>query len=65
MGNYEFFYKEASRINDQTTERSVIVITNIFIIITKLTEITVNYTKLALMLGLLVVLWGGVMCVCY
>lgn len=46
---------KASRINDQTTESSVIAITIIFMIITELIEIAVKYTKLALMLVVLVV----------
>lgn len=50
MDNCEHFYKKASRINDQTTESSVVVITIIFMIKTKLIEIAVKYTTLTLML---------------
>lgn len=50
VDNCELFYKKASRINDQTTESSVVVITIIFMIKTKLIEIAVKYTKLTLML---------------
>lgn len=50
VDNCELFYKKASRINDQTTESSVIVITIIFMIITKIIEISVKYTKLILTL---------------
>ena len=46
VDNCELFSKKASRINEQTTESSVIIITIIFMIITKLIEIAVKYTKL-------------------
>lgn len=53
VNNCELFYKKASKINDQTTESFLIIITITFIYrnVTKLIEIAIKYTKLTLVLG--------------
>lgn len=53
VNDCELFYKKASKINDQTTESSLIVITItcIYRNVTKLIEIAIKYTKLTLILG--------------